>query len=291
MNVLHTINLADWRGPFPPTMQAAACDALESGKALFFPQLAFALGSEEEALLTAEVSDGKAKNVSLKPSGGLGGTACSGERARLLQHMMERFAATATRFLGALIPAYANHLECAPTSFRPVEIDGRTASAISDDTRMHVDAFPSRPMRGRRILRLFANINPDGAPRLWHIGEPFEDMAKRFLPAAHEGSRLQARILAALGITKGVRTPYDGLMLGLHDGAKLDEDYQLRAPRVEISFPAGSTWVCYTDQMMHAALKGQFVLEQTFHLDIDAMMIPERSPLRTLERLRGRSLV
>lgn len=291
MDVLHTIDLADWDGPFPAAMQGAACDALESGKVLFLPQLAFALDAKERVLLTPDVSDGKAKNVSLKPSGGLGGTSSTGEKAQLLQQMMERFAVTATRFMGALIPAYAGRLERAPTSYRPVEIAGRPASPIHDDTRLHVDAFPSRPMRGRRILRLFSNINPDGAPRLWHVGEPFAEVAKRFLGSAREGSPLQARIYGALGITKGVRSAYDGLMLGLHDGAKRDEDYQLRSPQVEIPFPAGSTWICYTDQVMHAALKGQFVLEQTFHLDVDSMALPERSPLRVLERLRGRALV
>ncbi|HEX4157642.1 MAG TPA: Kdo hydroxylase family protein [Rhizomicrobium sp.] len=290
MDVLHTIDLADWDGPFPAAMQTDACNALESGKVVFFPRLAFALGAEETALLTPDISNGRAKNISLKASGGMSGACCTGEKADLLQQMMERFAAAATHLVGAMVPAYANRLERAPTSYRPVEIAGRPASTIYDDTRMHVDAFPSRPMRGRRILRLFSNINPHGEPRVWHVGEPFEDMAKRFLPAAREGSRLQAHILGALGVTKGVRSAYDGLMLGLHDGAKLDEDYQLRSPQVEIPFPAGSTWICYSDQVMHAALKGQFVLEQTFHLDVDAMVVPAHSPLRVLERLRGRAL-
>jgi hypothetical protein len=291
MEVLHTIELADWDGPFPTAIQAGACDALESGRVLFFPRLGFALNESERALLTPEISDGRAKNISLKPSGSMAGTSCIGEEALVLQQMMERFAATAMEFMGALIPVYVGRLERAPTSYRPVEISGRPASAIYDDTRLHVDAFPSRPMRGQRILRLFSNINPDEAPRVWHVGEPFEDMARRFLPAAREGSRLHAQILGALGITKGVRSAYDRLMLGLHDGAKLDEDYQLHAPQVEIPFPAGSTWMCYTDQVMHAALKGQFVLEQTFHIDVDAMAVPAHSPLRVLERLRGRALV
>jgi hypothetical protein len=291
MDVIHTINLADWSGPFPGTTQAGACEALESGKVLFFPQLDFALNEDERVLLTPEASNGKAKNVSLKPSGEMHGTSCTGETAHLLQQMMERFAITATRFMAALIPAYAGRLERAPTSYRPVEIAGRPASTVYDDTRLHVDAFPSRPMRGRRILRLFSNVNPDGAPRVWHVGEPFEDMAQRFLGSAREGSRLRAQIFGALGITKGTRSPYDGLMLGLHDSAKLDEDYQMHSSQEEFPFPAGSTWICYTDQVMHAALKGQFVLEQTFHLDVAAMMVPARSPLRVLERLRGHALV
>jgi hypothetical protein len=138
---------------------------------------------------------------------------------------------------------------------------------------------------------VFSNINPEGAPRVWRVGEDFETMARRFLPAAHEGSRAWAQALRALGITKSVRSRYDGLMLSLHDGAKRDDGYQRSSAQTEIRFPAGSTWICYTDQVMHAALAGQYVLEQTLHLDVDAMVVPERSPLRVLERLRGRALV
>ena len=96
--------------------------------------------------------------------------------------------------------------------------------------------------------------------------------------------------MGVLGVTKGTRSAYDWLMLGLHDGAKLDEAYQQHSPQIEIPFSAGSTWICFTDQVMHAALAGQFVLEQTFHLDVDAMASPERAPLRVLERLRGHAL-
>ena len=291
MQVLTTIDIADWQGPFADSVQRDACDALESGNILFFPRLGFALEEPECALLTPDVSDGKAKNVSLKPGGELRGTGSKGEIARGLQSMMERFANTAAQFLGNLIPSYAAPLERASTSYRPVEIAGRAASAIYDDTRLHVDAFPSRPMRGRRIMRVFSNINPAGAPRVWHVGEPFEDMARRFLPAAHEGSRTWARILGTLGITRGVRSRYDDLMMALHDGAKRDEEYQRRSPQTEVPFPAGSTWICYTDQVMHAALAGQYVLEQTFHLDVAAMHTPARAPLRVLERLRGHRLV
>ena len=80
-------------------------------------------------------------------------------------------------------------------------------------------------------------------------------------------------------------------MLQLHDHGKLSETYQRESPRTRIDFPAGSTWICFTDQVLHAALGGQYMLEQTFFLPPAAMRHPERSPLRTLERLTGRSLV
>ena len=84
---------------------------------------------------------------------------------------------------------------------------------------------------------------------------------------------------------------FDNLMLGLHDNAKLDEPYQKQCPQIEVPFAPGTTWMCFTDQVMHAALAGQYVLEQTFHLDADAMARPELSPLKVLERMKGRALV
>ena len=285
------LHIERWTGPFAPDMRAKAVDALEHGKVLVFPRLAFPFEADEQNLFTPSLSNGKSKNVSLKKSGELGGTIATGDVAKTLAQMMERFASQATRFLEELIPRYAGRLERAPTSYRPVEIEGRPASVIHDDTRLHVDAFPSRPMRGRRIMRLFTNVNPHGKPRIWHVGEPFESMATKLGPRAREGSRLHASLLAALGVTKGARSPYDSVMLGLHDSAKRDDAYQETSPQIEVPFPSGTTWVCYTDQVMHAALAGQYVLEQTFHLDVDAMARPELSPLKVLERLRGRALV
>jgi hypothetical protein len=41
---------------------------------------------------------------------------------------------------------------------------------------------------------------------------------------------------------------------------------------------------------MHAAMGGQFMLEQTIHLPLSALYRPELSPLRILERMAGHSL-
>jgi hypothetical protein len=80
-------------------------------------------------------------------------------------------------------------------------------------------------------------------------------------------------------------------MLALHDAAKADDAYQADAPRQTLSFPTGMTWMVFTDAVPHAALSGSFALEQTFILPVDAMLDPDASPLRTLERMTGRRLV
>jgi hypothetical protein len=190
-----------------------------------------------------------------------------------------------------LVPAYADGLKRARTSFRPVEISGRASSARHDDRRLHVDAFPSRPLRGMRILRVFSNIAPDGAQRDWRVGEPFPAFARKFRKHVRGPWPGQAWVMARLGLTKGVRSAYDHAMLRLHDAAKLDEAYQREAPQVPVAFAPGTSWMCYTDSVLHAAMAGRFALEQTFHLPVDAMVTPELSPLRVLESLAGRRLV
>jgi hypothetical protein len=181
--------------------------------------------------------------------------------------------------MSELFPTYAPSLERARTSFRPAEIAGREYSPRHDDRLLHVDAFPSRPLRGKRILRLFSNVAADGSVRDWRVGEPFAEFARNFLPIA--GPALPGRpLLEWLGLTKGRRSEYDRITPRLRPG-KQNAGYQVTAPR-RMWFAAGTTWLCFTDQVLHAALAGHCALEQTFHLPV-AAGAPERLPLRVLE--------
>jgi hypothetical protein len=57
-----------------------------------------------------------------------------------------------------------------------------------------------------------------------------------------------------------------------------------------VAFPAGASWIAFTDVLVHAAIRGRFMLEQTFYLPPAALAAPEAAPLRVLERLTGRRL-
>jgi hypothetical protein len=61
-------------------------------------------------------------------------------------------------------------------------------------------------------------------------------------------------------------------------------------PQRRVGVPTGSTRLAFSDQVSHAATAGQYQLERTFLLPVDAMTEPERSPLRVLERLKQRRL-
>jgi len=291
--MLESLPLENWSGPYDARLKARALSALESGAVLFFPNLAFVLSDAEKRFLDASVSDGKAKNISLDhTTGRMQASSLTGEAAKDLAAMIERFGGQASGLVHALLP-YRN-VERARTSYRPVQVKGQHYSKISDDRLLHIDAFPSRPMRGRRILRFFANVAPFGSRR-WYVGQPFEDFAGAFLPQV--GPRLLMRswpgkswLYDKLGVTRGRRSLYDELMLALHDAGKLDDDFQKNSPHQAAEFPPGSCWLAFTDQVLHAALGGEFALEQTFHLDISEMAEPARAPIKVLERLTGKAL-
>jgi hypothetical protein len=291
-SLLETLSLDNWRGPFSPGDQARAIAALEAGRIVFLPRLSFTVLEQEQGLLSPDVASGERKNISFDAgSKRLGGSAAEGETATALAGMLGRFSDLAAGLVRGLIPAYDNSLEPARASFRPVEIKGRASSVRHDDSLLHVDAFPTRPLRGRRILRLFSNISPAASSRSWRVGEPFPDFARRFLPKVKSGVPGHAWALSMLGLTKGRRSAYDEMMLSLHDAAKLDAAWQKNGEQTAVEFPAGSTWIVFTDQVLHAAMAGSCAVEQTFHVPVEAMAHPEWSPLRVLEQVTGRRLV
>ncbi len=300
--LLQTTNPSDWQ-PIVSVdrnqwlIEEAAADTsmqklVECGSVIYLPKLAFTLSTDEQRYLDPAYTDEKRKSIYIRPDreGVLGTNANDNDRAALW-NLLKRFESASMGMLGQLFPAYVGKMKAAGTSFRPRAI-GSGAAALSwrkDDTRLHVDAFPSNPTHGMRILRVFSNIGT--APRVWRVGEPFEKMARHFLPHIRGPVPGSSQLLYKLGITKRPRSGYDHYMLKLHDAAKADLSYQEKCQQVTTGFPHGSSWICYSDQVMHAAMSGQYMMEQTIHVPMAALVFPEDSPLRTLERLTGKSLL
>ena len=264
---------------------------LESGNVLWQQAGFFRVGASEGPLFSPAVLTG-AKNVSFNPADGhLAGSSLDGEMSAALAGMLSRFSDEALAFVTRTCPEYASHVSRGRTSFRPVEIAGRASSWRKDDTRLHIDAFPATPVQGRRILRVFANVNLEGRPRSWRVGDDFSEAARYFAPQLRMPFPGAGALLRALRITKTPRSPYDAMMLQLHDRMKEDAAYQQQAPQTAFDFPAGSAWMAFTDAVSHAAVAGQYQLEQTFLLPVGAMLDEQQSPLRMLERLKGRRLL
>lgn len=288
MTDIVSLPIEHWDQACSPQQQDTALQALEGGSVVLLPHLAFTLQDAERRFLDPRLADA-GKNISLNPATG----ALQGSRDNLepLRGMVERYAQSSATLLRQLLPSYLSAIQTGRTSFRPVEVEGRTTSWRKDDTRLHVDSFPSSPTQGRRILRLFTNVHPEGRPRTWRLGESFEGVARHYLPSLHRPVWGSSAVLHALGITKSKRSAYDHFMLQLHDQMKADAVYQAKAPQHTQQFAPGSSWLVYTDQVSHAAMAGQHLFEQTFYLPIDGMGNAATSPLRVLERLLRRELV
>jgi len=289
MTQVVTLSTTSWHGGCTSAEQQRAIDALEHGNVLLL-HLPFVPSDDETQLLTPAVG-GDGKNVNFDPrTGAIRGSQAQGHQLEVLRAMMRRFARDSDALIHSLLAHYGSGLRATRTSFRPIEIAGRTSSWRKDDTRLHVDSFPSTPTGGARILRVFSNINPAGATRKWRLGEPFENVAQRYAPTLSTPIPGVNVLLEHLGITKSRRSAYDHFMLQLHDRMKADLDYQAHAPQSVFEFQAGTSWIVFTDQTSHAATSGQYALEQTFRVPLECMRDPSLAPLSVLERLLGRHL-
>ena len=288
-------------GSLPERRRAELQRALEEGKILYLPRSPIAVPeADREFLLGLRQSRaGYHKNIAYRPEGdrvtGFAAEA-KGDVGRLTD-VLRRYSRAAIAYLTGLFPSYAATWKVDYASFRALEEEGRDLPLEKKNDLMHVDAFPTRPTRGARIFRFFTNVNPT-QPRRWKTGaDVFPALAERY--AASSGLLAKAirpglaGAMRALGASLGLvaaRSPYDAFMLEFHDFLKGNAEYQREAPTEEFAFPAGSSWMVYTDMVSHSVLSGRFALEQTFLIDRAAMALPHCAPIAVLEKLAGRAL-
>jgi len=267
---------------------------LEAGSVIFFRSLPIEFPDEDRQFLVAQRRDDSAvhKNVSYRPATGvLRGWSGNREAEEQLKRILKDFSSRARQFVSSFLPAYAERMQMDYTSFRPLEEQGRQLPLHKRNDLLHVDAFPSRPTRGGRILRFFVNAHPQ-KPRIWNVGEAFPALAKQY--AADAGLERIAGsgegILRWFAIGRARYSAYDRFMLRFHDYMKENEAYQTSGEKTRLEFPPGSSWMTYTDGVPHAVLSGQHALEQTFIIPPNALVAPEESPIRVLEAICGRPL-
>ena len=277
------------------------CGQLEAGHVLWFPELPYDFPEPDRRfLLEQRQKDGRAhKNISYRPRQDVlrGSVEERKEDTERLHAIMKRYSSEVTRFLGRVLEPYSERWALDFASFRPEEERGRNLPVHKRNDLLHMDAFPTRPTRGNRILRCFTNINPV-EPRVWLTTDGFESLAQKFAREAglDEYARRNGRFSWAtafgrlFGLKSANRSAYDHFMLGFHDFLKENTAFQEQCRKIEMRFPPQATWMCFTDSVPHAVMSGRFALEQTFILPVDAMLAPEKSPIRILERLAGRPL-
>lgn len=275
---------------------------LEHGDVLLLNETPFLPAPDDLAfLITQRQSESRThKNIAYKPDVDrtTGTKAESPETAARLHSILSSYSQGAIAFLTELLPQYATGWKVDYASFRPLEEAGRKLPARRRNDLMHVDAFPSRPTHGGRILRAFTNIHPR-RPRVWATAGPFEDLARQFAREAglervlSPGARLRRALIRGMhiaGIKGADRSPYDEFMLRFHDWLKTNEEFQRSVWENVFTFAPGSTWISFTDQVAHKVLSGRFALEQTFVVPLSVCAEPETAPIRVLERCAGRPL-
>jgi hypothetical protein len=278
------------------------CARLEEGNILFFEKTPFQLPPHELRFLLGQKQSEAAyhKNIAYRPlSDRLTGYAQrSGADKQRVHALMRQYSQTVIEFTRQLLPPYAGLWTVDFASFRPQQEAGRQIRLRARNDLLHVDSFPTRPTNGNRILRVFTNINPT-EPRVWETSETFDNLAARFVGAGGMPlprrmpwgpKRVLIKLARAARILSLARSPYDEWMLCFHHFLKANQEFQDKCVRTRWEFPPHSTWLVFTDMVSHAVLSGQFALEQTFIISKSSLVLPEKAPVRVLERIAGCAL-
>jgi hypothetical protein len=273
-------------------------ERLERGEILRFASCPFALPTGEElAFLRSQGSAGSVhKDINFNPARNVvtGFRHDSAAQAQRLREVLSGFGDAAARWLADLLPRYAESWQADRVSFRAEEEATRKLRLTARNDLLHFDAFPSRPTRGCRILRLFVNVNPID-PRIWVTSDTFATVFARFgaragLPGSTADSwtrRFGEGLLGLFQPGAAERTPYDVYMLRLHHFLKTCDEFQERAPRRLWQFAPASAWLVFTDAVSHAELRGRYALEHSFFIAPQSLALPDESPLSLLEKACG----
>lgn len=295
-------NTSGGTSPDKDARARALCRELEAGRILLFPKLPYEFPSDErEFLLSREWNELRLhKNVSYRPKDDVmrGFSGDHGTETHL-HHILRNYSAHVVEFLRDFLRPYAEKWKLDFASFRPFEEEGRDLSLHKRNDLLHVDAFRLRPTRGGRILRVFTNLHAT-KPRVWYAIGDFGWLAETYAGgaglsrfAAKNGffRRGLSRWAASMGLKRLSRTPYDRFMLRFHDYLKENDEFQRNSPKIRLEFPPGATWMVFTDGVAHAAMSGQFAMEQTLLIPPEALVAPESAPYRILERIAAGPLI
>ncbi|CAN5801154.1 Kdo hydroxylase family protein [soil metagenome] len=273
------------------------CEMLEAGNVLFFNGVPFDLPEENRDFLLSQRQTESAfhKNISYRPKKDiLRGTSGKNDAERM-REVMKYYSSEVTRFISDFLAPYKGKLDLDFASFRPLEEKGRNLPLKKRNDLLHVDSFPTRPTKGARILRVFTNINPT-EPRIWNVAEPFEILAERYAEKAGlekfsvKKSSGVSRFFNQMGLPVADHSAYDKFMLHFHDYLKGNEYFQANCDKQRLEFPPNTTWMVYTDGVPHAALSGQYALEQTYIVPVETLVAKAKAPISILETICNRKL-
>jgi hypothetical protein len=273
-------------------------EKLERGEVLYLATCPFPLsqGDDRLFLLDQRLANRAHKNISYDPhthkANGFAQT--SKRQAERVCDLLAAFSHQATTWMCKTFPRYSQGWQLDRVSYRPEEEATRRLRHKARNDLLHVDAFPSRPTNGHRILRLFVNINL-ADPRIWVTSDPFAKLLDRYgakagMPSMESAplmNRLRKTMIGLFHPTRSKRSTYDEFMLRFHDYLKGNDEFQERGPKRFWSFAPNSAWLCFTDTTSHAVLRGRYALEHSYFISPHALELPEESPAALLAKASG----
>ncbi len=277
--------------PATQESKASLAERLERGELIHFPTCPFALphGKDLPFLFSQRLRFAN-KNITFNPhTDKLHGYGWKNRaQAQRLLHIIREFGEKAAAWIHHLLPQYHNAIHRDRVSFRPEEEATRKLRTTARNDLIHIDAFPTRPTRGARLLRLFVNINPVDA-RVWITSELFSDLVAEFGNCIRVGSHpgnweLGRQVVKMFSSRKFPTAPFDLFMLRMHHYLKLNEKFQEKCRKQFWKFPPGSVWLAFTDSLSHAVLRGRFALEHSFFVPKECLLVPEVAPVTIFEQ-------
>lgn len=202
-----------------------------------------------------------------------------------LAGILKSFSDGVTSWLATTYPGYATGLTRDRVTLRTDEEATRAMRLMARNDLLRVDNFPTRPTFGRRILRIFANINPTD-PQVWAVSEAFPQLLARYVASKRIPPRTREQWIAPTRRLFGGSGPsaYDVFMQRLHHHLKEDDAFQGLARRRVLNFPPGSAWALFVDGLSNAQLRGRYSLEHSFFIDTSVLEVPEEAPIAVLSK-------
>jgi hypothetical protein len=267
---------------------------LERGEILYFPNCPFALprGADLQFLLDQRVA-GSGKHILYQPSMAeihYRATNTGGRTAQLID-ILDQFRRNALDWLGSDLTSYAPGWQVNSMTVRPEEEATRSLRFSQREDLLHIDPFPDGPSRGRRLLRLFVNLNPT-EPRVWATSDGLARLLERFgaevgTPAPEDTSwawQVRQGVLGLLDARQRGRSAADEFLLRLEGHLKSNDRFQEKGPKRFWHFAPGSAWLAMTDALSHAVLRGRHALEMSLFIDPATLSLPELAPVRIVEQ-------
>ena len=268
---------------------------LERGEIVYFPICPFALPNptQMQVLLEQRVAGSAGGHIVYDPASSEVHHAAGADRVATTKvaEILAEHAQRATAWLAELLPRYAKAWQIGSTTLRPEEEATRRLRFSQREDLLHIDPFPDGGSRGRRLLRLFVNLNPTEA-RVWATSDGLGRLLERFgdtvgLPAQEQSSwtwQVRQGVMQLFDSRQRGRTATDDFRLRLAAFLKSNDHFQEKGPKRFWHFAPGSAWLVMTDGLSHAVLRGRHALEMSCFIEPSTLACPELEPGRVIEQ-------